>query len=447
MGLLEQLFGGSRSKKDRQEKGQVPKKEGVKKQLRSEDDFDKQQAALDPTMSSPGRNGESKAKKQQQLPGWKQFMKSTKLSFGRKGKSYGFFDDIASKLYYYGETMQKELIGKKIEYLREIQSLATAWLGSDKSKGSSRVKHVKSLQNGLTTEIARLESECRYSDLSGADFDDSQLDESQSEDGVLGGSLNTLDKVVYQFAVVEKEESGYRKSKDHDPFVGLFKAEKDTDDENDRHRGGEGKAGIPRNDPKFGKRNLAMLEVDRLLGAGVIPPTFAAKHNGKRGIVMKRIEGKTGLSSTKEELADPKVRQSLSKLFLLDEICGQVDRHPGNYMLETANGVIKGVRGIDNDLAFGKDFGVEQIDFGVQFPGARVFTTAGKLHSELEEIDRPFAQRIVQLSQNAETLRAALEGLISEGEIATTLARLDKLAGFLAPLLESSDKRLVTKWV
>jgi hypothetical protein len=57
------------------------------------------------------------------------------------------------------------------------------------------------------------------------------------------------------------------------------------------------------------------------------------------------------------DVVDARLQQGLSNLQVLDLITGQVDRHPGNYFIDmnTDTRAVRGVQGIDNDLAFGKN--------------------------------------------------------------------------------------------
>jgi hypothetical protein len=220
------------------------------------------------------------------------------------------------------------------------------------------------------------------------------------------------------------------------------------------HRG----AGIPKVNPRFAERNVAMQVIDKLLGANVVPATFMAQHAGKQGFIMEKVKGKTGreLGAGKlpeekqfatDAMANPLVREGLSKIYLLDLICAQVDRHPGNYMVVIEEGVIKGVKAIDNDLAFGKDVDIDAL---MQMQGGlkqwRRMGFIGPLADELKEIDKNFAQKIIDLSKTPDVLRNALQGLLTPEEIEKTVDRLNSLALFLQPLLTQNSPIVKTKW-
>src|SRR5262245_62468632 len=54
---------------------------------------------------------------------------------------------------------------------------------------------------------------------------------------------------------------------------------------------------------------------------------------------------------------DPNLRKDLVRLKMSDFVSGQIDRHPGNYIVNRdRNGNYAGLKGIDNDLSWGKNF-------------------------------------------------------------------------------------------
>ena len=54
------------------------------------------------------------------------------------------------------------------------------------------------------------------------------------------------------------------------------------------------------------------------------------------------------------DFSDPVLREKTTDLQWLDALCGQVDRHAGNYIVQRdQQGQVTGVTGIDNDFAFG----------------------------------------------------------------------------------------------
>lgn len=267
----------------------------------------------------------------------------------------------------------------------------------------------------------------------------------------VGGEMNKLDEITYNFGVNTQGKAPQRVAGGQ--FTGYFKKQDAVDPLGGQHRAGPKGANIPINNPKFMERNLATYKIDQLLGGNIIPPTFAARHAGQVGTIMEKVIGKTGNKATAAELNHPLVRQGLSKLYLLDVICGQVDRHNKNYMLVIENGTIMGVKGIDNDLSFGQGYSGAMFEGvnAMKNPTIRGMMVAGLMPGELgatlNGIDQPFAVKIVELATSREAeVRAALNGLLSDTEIDATIDRLKALARFLKPLIDSKDGVMKTTW-
>jgi hypothetical protein len=226
-------------------------------------------------------------------------------------------------------------------------------------------------------------------------------------------------------------------------FEGYFKADVTADPLGGHHRGKY--AGMPVANPEFAKRNIATYELSKLLEEPIIPPTYAAKLGDKQGLVMQKAEGVSGKEPEAEQhRKDPVVQRALANLAMLDVICGQVDRHPGNYIIELKDGKPVGVKGIDNDLAFGSKY--ESIEHGFRYRKGAFSWVAGKYVQDLADIDRPYAERIVKLAEAPDTISNVLTGLLVKPEIDATLNRLKSLAGFLRPLLEKTDGPVKTEW-
>jgi hypothetical protein len=278
------------------------------------------------------------------------------------------------------------------------------------------------------------------------DFTDENLRSFKNQ--AVGGQANKLDYVKYRFGIrrwgnVEKKLPG-------EEFEGYFKENVKKDAFSGTHRGD--RTGIPRDYPNFVGRNLGMYELDRLLDANLIAPTFRATHENKQGYVMQKIEGVTGDKAEDPELDNPLVQQSLSNLYLLDFIAGQVDRHPGNYIVEKDRlDNVVGVKGIDNDLAFGKEYGnyipegstKSILQHQKESPNMKFFV-AGKTPYALDRIDRNFANNILNL--DTQDVEIALTGFITQEEIDATIERLVELQEFLQRLVDSNDAKLVDQW-
>ncbi len=201
-----------------------------------------------------------------------------------------------------------------------------------------------------------------------------------------------------------------------------------------------------------------MYRLDQILGANVIPPTFLAEYGGQIGSVMQKVKGgKKWSEATPEEKALPAVQRTLTTIFLLDVVAGQVDRHHGNYMLEIEGGVVKGVKGIDLDLAFGTEYTGQTVEYWnkrfsegkpSEVKKYRQEALAGKMPAELklEDMDQAFVKRIIKTAdEGIQDVRDALTGFISDAEISTTISRLKTLADFLRPLVDKMEGPVLTE--
>jgi len=250
------------------------------------------------------------------------------------------------------------------------------------------------------------------------------------------GSINTVD-----FYKVNMSEE----------FV--FKADKKTIDSNNQAEVDAAKSGgINFGDAKFAKRSVALYRLDQLLGGDLIPKTeFAMRVVNKKkefGAIMGVASGKSfgrlakegyfvhkegdkqgktidkdGKNQSPLAITDPVLQRCLSRLQLLDALAFQVDRHGGNFYVQfDENGNVTGVKGIDNDMAFGEKDDIKKR--AKEFPGISQF------------VDKEMAERIMQL--RPEHLEAALGDLLSPQEMQALISRLQKLQQHLssATLLE-----------
>lgn len=371
------------------------------------------------------------------------FAAETKLKF-RKGKSHKAFAAMREALAAY-KTMGNAPIKTRVDFLWKLQDTVETWLAARGGK-SSRADAVKRLKQSIKDEIAALGN--KLSEIQPDDF--SGKNEKRVENEKYGGALSKLDEIDYDFGVENgmKVEGG--------SFTGLFKEGKDRDDAISNTRGPG--SGVTADDPRIVERNLATQAIAQLLGTPeLIPQTFKAKHNrgtGElEGIVMEKIKGTTGKDAPTTVKTDPVFRKCLSNLYLLDIICAQVDRHPGNYMVVMDGGKVTGVVGIDNDLSFGDKH--DDLDWAKHYGFGditkvggyvRGMLSNGKLAHELTEIDAVFAQRIITLSQNTGLVQTALAAFLKPGEITACIGRIRALAQFLTPLMQQPNGVVKTKW-
>jgi hypothetical protein len=192
-------------------------------------------------------------------------------------------------------------------------------------------------------------------------------------------------------------------------------------------QGWEGTVGITQHDPNYGARSVAMYRLDKLLGAEVTARAEFAANEGKLGTVIESAKGKaavdTQFSNDEEQqqkskgsvlTSDPVLQRAMNKLQILDAICGQLDRHEGNWFVETdeKTGKVKGVKGIDLDMAFGSEMkGVEEKDSD----------NAQNYLGMPEMIDDEFAQRIMLI--RPDDIRNTLKGLLPDNEVEATVIR------------------------
>ncbi len=97
--------------------------------------------------------------------------------------------------------------------------------------------------------------------------------------------------------------------------------------------------------------------------------TFMAEAQGTD--VNRVKEGDPVLSYKPENLENPAVLPDIAAMQALDFICGNVDRHPGNFLLrfdpkEGENAKLTGITLIDNDMSF-SHAGADGLKYGIKF--------------------------------------------------------------------------------
>lgn len=121
----------------------------------------------------------------------------------------------------------------------------------------------------------------------------------------------------------------------------------------------------------------------------------------------------------------PELAHDLLKLQVLDIICGQVDRHQGNYHIDPTTGR---VTAFDNDCSFGVRAMPKGVDVRKQPTLGGIVPNMGSLMLRMPGVvTKSVAENILTLWGNAEDLKASLNELISPAEIAKTLERLEML--------------------
>jgi hypothetical protein len=207
---------------------------------------------------------------------------------------------------------------------------------------------------------------------------------------------------------------------------------------------------IPVNDPNMDKRALAAWRVDQLLGANVLTRTeiaIAAKASTHKGVISEAATGEkfgtrgnrqgdfyatradraNDLNSRADAFTgdDPVFQRCLSKLTIVDALCGQVDRHAGNWYVQTDGaGNVLGIVGIDNDLAF-----PESPDRGKGVGGKGKWADVTKAYRSYPGVGIYFDWEMAEtvLALDPADLAAVVADLLPQKAIAVLLRRLTSL--------------------
>ena len=141
-------------------------------------------------------------------------------------------------------------------------------------------------------------------------------------------------------------------------------------------------------------------------------------------------------------MGSSKFIESTFNLAALDMIVGHVDRHASNTMVSD-----EGVKGIDNDMAFGmmeiEELGKDYSEFSFQEMVAKkrkneidTINTGGQaflfLDTQFTEVTEEFRQKILRVPVSA--VRGALKGLIGDDQIEACVKRVETLQGYLREL-------------
>ncbi|GEM_PF-6828142 len=233
------------------------------------------------------------------------------------------------------------------------------------------------------------------------------------------GAVNTVWKVLFG-----------------DGWEAVWKEDQETINEDVSHLAEA--TGMSKEQANLGSRNIAMYKLDQLLGTGVIPRTERATFGGKAGTVMEFTKGRQlhnvdlkarQQTSAEVDYANAEIQKGLSNLQLLDAIAGQIDRHGGNIIVVTnQRGEPTGVKGIDNDFAFGaltESDADNPIQFDRGFP---------------EFIDIDVALKISGITDKQ--IRETLTGLLTDAEIDKTVERFNKVKVYVEFLLNFAKSDL-----
>ena len=188
---------------------------------------------------------------------------------------------------------------------------------------------------------------------------------------------------------------------------------------------------LEKDKPRFAARHLAGQVVEKHLGLKLMVGMEIAMHKGQLGMLMEIAEGRNPLERKADEdivpdlpYNDPSnpevsanIRKNLVAAEWLDGICGQMDRHPGNYFIDPESGKVKL---IDNDIAFIPGLEViKEPSHSEDYPNHINGSRAGLP----ELIDQDLYDKLKSLDESI--LRQDLEGLLTDKEIDSTIVRIN----------------------
>ncbi len=204
------------------------------------------------------------------------------------------------------------------------------------------------------------------------------------------------------------------------------------------------------------KRNVATSRMAALLGlSGLVQDSKTVKVKDKasgktyRGNLMEFANGDEAKGVAKQKSDElvkktdnieerlkeaqsmfaPSVQKELSSLQVLDYLCGQGDRHRGNYFLEKdENDKYAHVHGIDNDMSFstGVDFSMSDMDSKAGFVQVHMrYVVDEKGNLAIPYMDRQLAKNI--LHTKPDMIRFALKDLLEPKYIENTIERFLKV--------------------
>ena len=201
------------------------------------------------------------------------------------------------------------------------------------------------------------------------------------------------------------------------------------------------------------KRNVATSRMAELLGVGHLVArsetaevTDAATGEKYRGNLMAKAVGSESTAVEKmakernsAEMTSGGFQRATICLQMLDNICSQVDRHDQNMMYQIHNGVITGIQGIDNDLAFGES---DLLTAGTTANAKSSFNEGeAGLTLSIPYMDKTMARNIIELAKRPEVVRFVMSDVLRPVEIDALIDRLTTAANVLqAAMQEESGK-------
>lgn len=328
----------------------------------------------------------------------------------------------------------------RLDFLERLRALVTSYrdakVASNTNNNATRNRHITGL-NTLIDELAAV-TLVAHRDYTASDDLPTLTDLDPTQFGPNLGFFNPSGGTPLGHGYLNQT---YTVRKDLMGSEGVFKAEKDVDDAYGMHRGTA--AGIPEQQPNQTGRSVATYRIAQLMGVEqYVPRTFAASLGTVGGQVMDKVHGTAGMQMMEYSNFIGAHRPGKNAIYWLDLVCGQVDRHAGNFMLETDQNdqMTGGIFAIDNDLAFGKYYGIDPKKGTSRNTNRNNALDINGVEARDLSISAQLADRIIRLARSEALVRAALHGLLTTAEIDATIARLTNLSAYLIRRVSKRDR-------
>ncbi|MBR1628076.1 MAG: hypothetical protein IJ679_02270 [Lachnospiraceae bacterium] len=211
-----------------------------------------------------------------------------------------------------------------------------------------------------------------------------------------------------------------------------------------------GNAGISEKDD-LTKRNVAATRIAELFGVSdliVGSKMTEIEVDGQKldGIMMDEAKGSEIFKIFNEAKENgiefkysPEAFRQLINLQVLDLICGQVDRHQGNYLCtRDENYVVKSISGIDNDMAFGS-LSYSTIKKTGRRGLNRIRNVELNGEMSLPAMDRAFANRLLAIKP--EMIHFALVDLIAKKDRDALIGRLQGVQNVIRRQMKKEESQ------
>ncbi len=199
-------------------------------------------------------------------------------------------------------------------------------------------------------------------------------------------------------------------------------------------------------------RNVATYRLAELLGLSeLIPATTkvivtAQDENEQKGILMAEARGKELWEANrnvdaKDASYDKGLYLQMNSLQIMDIIAGQTDRHNANMLLESEGDHFKKLKGIDNDLCFGKITYKEIVTNKTGSDDVKSLEDENGI--KIKFIDKKVYDRVLAL--NDEIIRYTLADLLTDGEMKALLDRLHGVQKLFRRIKPADNVKICTQ--